>query len=138
MGTRKANGNDWTHLDSQLRTYGPLFRDELKILTPNSDRIATTIASELQLVESTSLTADDPIPTETRLEELKAFQSWMEIVHASKPPPAVIRAQVITQNYLRFVYLGEALFKALKKGTASGSVTRKCCKFLTDNPVRAF
>ena len=48
------------------------------------------------------------------------------------------RAQVITQNYVCFVYLGEACFKVLRKVSAPNSVTRRCCSFLTDNPVRAF
>ncbi len=137
----REDRHDWSHLDNQLRAYGPLFRDELGILTPDSEHLATAIASELRALPSPelkSLVIDDPILTNTRLEELKAFQSWMEIVHTSPPHPAVTRAQVITQNYVCFVYLGDALFRALRKGTPFGSVTRKCCKFLTDNPVRAF
>jgi hypothetical protein len=42
------------------------------------------------------------------------------------------------QNYVCFVYLNEACFRVLQKALATGSVTKRCCKFLTDNPVRAF
>ncbi len=52
--------------------------------------------------------------------------------------PGVTRAQVITQNYVCFVYLSEAWFRELCKIAGSGTVTKKCCKFLTDNPIRAF
>jgi hypothetical protein len=71
------------------------------------------------------------------LDELRAFQAFMDGATGS-PNPAVIRAQVIVQNYLCFVYLGEACFRALLKTSKPGSVTRRCCKYLTDNPVRAF
>lgn len=63
---------------------------------------------------------------------------FMDIVHSYESPPEFIRAQVITQNYICFVYLGDACFKSLVKATGVGSVTRKCCQFLVDNPVRAF
>jgi hypothetical protein len=68
---------------------------------------------------------------------LRGFQMFMDIVNSVEPNPGVIRSQVITQNYICFVYLGDACFKALRKATPSGNVTRKCCQFLTDNPVRA-
>ena len=51
---------------------------------------------------------------------------------------AITRTQVIVQNYVCFVYLNEACFRALLRTSKPGSVTRRCCKFLTDNPVRAF
>jgi hypothetical protein len=53
-------------------------------------------------------------------------------------PSGSRRAQVITQNYICFVYLGEACFKALKKEVQAETATQRCCKYLTDNPVRAF
>ncbi len=62
----------------------------------------------------------------------------MDLVRDSRPHPAVVRAQVITQNYICFVYLGDSCFTVLKKELPSGSTAKKCCKFLTDNPVRAF
>lgn len=51
---------------------------------------------------------------------------------------AVARAQVITQNYVCFVYLREPLFKVLKETMPPQSVTNCCAEFLTENPVRAF
>ena len=69
-----------------------------------------------------------------RIGELSAFQAFMEL----DLPHELIRAKVIVQNYVCFVYLGEACFKALRKSLPNGSTAKKCCKFLTDNPVRAF
>ena len=62
----------------------------------------------------------------------------MDIAHNLPRNPCITRAQVIVQNYVCFVYLGEACFKNLKKYLEPGSVAKKCCNFLVNNPVRAF
>ena len=69
---------------------------------------------------------------------MTAFQTFMDSASAVHGNPATTRAQVIVQNYVCFVYLGEACFRALLIASKPGSVSRRCCKFLTDNPVRAF
>jgi hypothetical protein len=51
--------------------------------------------------------------------------------------PFVTRAQVVTQNYMCFVYLSESLFLALRKLAPEGSQSKKCAKFLTDDPIRS-
>ena len=78
------------------------------------------------------------IPLATRIEELIGFQGFMDHVGEVGGSPVVVRAQVVYQNYICFVYLGESCFNVLKKELPSGSTARKCCRFLTDNPVRAF
>ena len=130
-----------THLDEQMRPWSTRLRDDLGISPPCSNSLASTIAAEVvglcpetkQRVKKASL-----IPLAARLEELVAFQGWMDLVHGSEHNPVAVRAQVITQNYICFVYLGESCFKVLCKELPAESATRKCCKFLTDNPVRAF
>jgi hypothetical protein len=123
-----------------MRYWSTRLYKELKIAPPESGALASTIAGEVQ---SLSFEAKERvrgaslIPLTARLEELQAFQEWMDSVHRSTPHPAVVRAQVITELYLCFVYLGEACFGVLRKELPSGSVTRKCCKFLSENPVRA-
>jgi hypothetical protein len=72
------------------------------------------------------------------MEELIAFQGFMDHVRELGDSPVVVRAQVVYQNYICFVYLGESCFNVLKKELPSSSTAKKCCKFLTDNPVRAF
>ncbi len=61
----------------------------------------------------------------------------MDFASASGGLPAIARAQVIVQNYVCFVYLGESCFRDLRKALPPG-VGRACCAYLTDNPVRAF
>ncbi len=131
----------WSHIDQQMCSFAPYLRDQFGITPPQSNHIASEIANEIRgLPKDTldSIAAADPVGAQARLEELRGFQMFMDFVHAVESHPAVIRAQVITQNYICFVYLGDACFKALRKAAPSGSVTRKCCQFLIDNPVRAF
>ena len=134
---------DWTRLDSQMRRYSPYLKDELRITPSESNALATTIAQEIHALPKDAIQAflsDSYIQPNDRLDELVAFQSFMDFANAnaSSKNPWLTRAQVITQNYIAFVYLGDACFKTLRNHTASNSVTKRCCKFLTDNPVRAF
>ena len=129
------------HLDTQMRKWATRLRDDLGIAPPASNELASTISRELESVGKLGLEDlknDSPIPFNQRLEELSAFQAWMDIAQTLAGSPAVRRAQVITQNYVCFVYLGDAWFKRLGKVVPAGTVTRKCCRLLTDNPVRAF
>lgn len=52
--------------------------------------------------------------------------------------PAVNRAQVITQNYVCFVYLREAWFEELGRVMSVGTATACCCQFLLSDPLRRF
>jgi len=62
----------------------------------------------------------------------------MDQAHSIRNNPFVTRAQVLSQNYICFVYLPEACFRVLSKVCPSGSATKKCAQFLSNNPVRAF
>ena len=129
------------HLDEQMRQWSTRLRDDLKIGPPQSNQLASTIAGEVaSLPDEVKQRVKDAsqIPLETRIEELVAFQGWMDLLKASELPPVVVRAQVVYQNYVCFVYLGESCFNVLKSELPSGSTGKKCCRFLTDNPVRAF
>ncbi len=133
--------NDWTILDNQMRSFAPYFRDELKITPPESNALASSLFEEINAIPTTELApllSEQYVHPSDRLDELKAFQSFMDILNTAPRHLGLTRAQVITQNYISFVYLGDACFKTLKKCSPSGSVTKRCCKFLTDNPVRAF
>jgi len=130
-----------TVLDNQMFQWGAKLRDDLKISSDASRSLATTISAEIaalpfdakqRIIEAT------PIPLSDRLEELHAFQNWMDYARKIKDNPALIRAQTITQIYICFVYLGESWFKVIRKESPIDSTTKKCCKYLTENPVRAF
>lgn len=130
------------HLDKQMQQWSTRLRDDLRIGPPESNQLATTITREVAaLADEAKERAREAsqIPPKIRLEELVAFQGWMDLVHATtEPHPVVVRAQVVYQNYICFVYLGESCFNVLKKELPSASTAKKCCRFLTDNPVRAF
>jgi len=127
-------------LDTQMRHWSLRLRNELKIVPPQSDALASTIAREVQGLSFEAkerVRNSSFIPLEVRLEELNAFQGWMDLIRLSKRHPTAVRAQVITELYVCFVYLGESCFGILRKELPAGSVTRKCCTFLTENPIRA-
>ena len=132
---------DWAILDRQMSAYGPYLRDEFLLNPAESNALATTLATEISALPDADLQGlltAETVPLSERLDELVGFQSFMDLVHANPGHPGLTRAQVITQNYISFVYLGDACFKTLRKCAPSGSVTKRCCKFLSDNPVRAF
>ena len=66
------------HLDAQIQMWSTRLRDDLGIVPPESNRLATTIALEVR-----SLTAEakqrvrdaSQIPLKTRIEELTGFRS---------------------------------------------------------------
>ena len=128
--------------DTQMQDWSSRLRDDLRISPPDNNLLASTIVNEIRALSpdaKTRVREASPIPLDTRLEELTAFQGWMDSMRNSPKPAAVaVRAQVVYQNYICFVYLGDACFKVLKTELPSGSTTKKICKFLTDNPVRAF
>jgi hypothetical protein len=131
---------DWKHLDVQIQKFSSFLRDELKLDAEQSNRFATAVSQDLENLKpelKKALKSSSVIPIKDRLDELIAFQGWMD-ASLKVNNPGVTRARVITQNYICFVYLGESCFSILKKNLPSGSPTRKACQFLTDNPIRAF
>lgn len=129
------------NLDKQLEVWSERLQKDLKIKPEDTSKIATTIAKEvrwLTIEQKNEIRNASPVNIEKRYEELIAFQAWMDIANNSKIHPAVIRAQIIVQNYICFVYLNESCFRVLKKYLPDGSVSKKCCNFLINNPIRAF
>ncbi|MDR3486607.1 MAG: hypothetical protein P4M05_17095 [Bradyrhizobium sp.] len=131
----------WARLDEQLAVWSDKLVSEIKISENNSRKLATKIASDVRFLPrdvKAEIAAASPVGLRDRLEELRAFQGWMETVANSSTSPFVVRAQVITQNYICFVYLPESCFSILSKNTPSESVARKCAKFLSADRIRAF
>lgn len=129
-------------LDQQMRQWAPRLRDDLGIQSEYANAIATTISREVGQLPGEvmqSIRECSPVPLEDRIEELIAFQDFMDALSSQKHPrPSFVRAQVIYQNYISFVYLGDACFNILKRELPARSSTKRCAKFLSDNPVRAF
>jgi hypothetical protein len=131
----------WKRLDEQLAVWSDRLISEIKISEAESRKLATKIASDVRFLPGDvkrEIAAASPVALRDRLQELRAFQGWMDIVANSNVPPVVVRAQVITQNYICFVYLPESCFSILAKNTPSGSVAKRCAEFLFADRIRAF
>jgi hypothetical protein len=105
------------------------------------EKLATTITADVRFLKSeqkAEIRAASRVPVQDRLAELQAFQGWMDHANSIRSNPCIARAQVLSQNYICFVYLPEACFRVLAKACPSGSATKRCAQFLINNPVRAF
>lgn len=132
---------DFGILDQQVSLFAPKLEADVGLRADEVARVASAVVADVRDLdqdEKSEIRAASPVPVANRLQELRAFQAWMDFASTVRGHPAVTRAQVIVQNYVCFVYLGEATFKALRRVAPAGSVTRRCSQFLTDNPVRAF
>ena len=121
---------DWKIMDSQMKKWSPFFTEQLKIPHEKTNTIASIISSETINIPQKSREEiiaflSVPVSLQHRLDELKAFQGWMDTANSIQRNPFVTRAQVIVQNYICFVYLGEACFKTLKKYLESGEHYKK-------------
>jgi hypothetical protein len=132
---------NWQHLDAQMQLFSARLTSEVKLAQEMTAKLATTIAADVRFLspeQKAEMRVASPIALEDRLAELQAFQGWMEQARTLRNNPFVTRAQVLSQNYICFVYLPEACFRVLAKVCPSGSVAKKCAQFLSNNPVRAF
>ena len=130
----------WAHLDNQMAHHKEALMSHVGLTDEQCLQLATSVSADIRFLSSEAkrdIVGATPVPLKERLAELKAFQGWMDEARKIRSP-FVTRPQVITQNYFCFVYLSEACFSAVRKHAVSGSVAKKCCSYLTDNPVRAF
>jgi hypothetical protein len=132
---------NWQRLDTQMQPFADRLTSEVKLTLEMAAKLATTIAADVRFLtreQKAEMRAASPVPLEERLAELQAFQGWMDQAHKVRKNPFVTRAQVLSQNYICFVYLPEACFRVLAKSCPGESAARKCAQFLINNPVRAF
>jgi hypothetical protein len=126
-------------LDVRLRAFSTPLKNDLGIAPPESDMLATTINKEMcgiDLTKLPTLVGETPLSLGDRFQMLMSFFSWWNV--CPEPKGASNIGHIAAMNYMCFVFLGEACFKALRKELPSGSVGQKCCVYLTDNPIRAF
>lgn len=132
---------NWQYLDTQMQAFSAQLTSEVRLKPDLVAKLATAIAADVRFLtpeQKIEIRAASPVPLADRLAELQAFQGWMDQAHTVRNNPFVTRAQVLSQNYICFVYLPEACFRILSKACPSGSATKKCAQFLSNNPVRAF
>jgi hypothetical protein len=123
-----------------MSAYTEDLRNGVKLSDEICGKLATAISADVRFLSGEikdKIRNASPVPIKNRLEELKAFQGWMEFSNDIKSP-FITRARVVAQNYICFVYLSEACFAVLRKHAPLQSTVRKCSVFLTDNPIRAF
>jgi hypothetical protein len=135
--------SSWEKLDGIMRKFSPRLREDLGLAAPVSNSLASTIASEVAAIPREVLQAirdEDTVGLKRRIDELSAFEGFMsfaqqELAGRGSFAP-LTRAQVVSQLYVVFVYLGDSCFSRLRKSAPTGTVLRKCCQYLTDHPVR--
>ena len=133
--------SSWQRLDAQMEHFSVRLMTVVKLSHEMAAKLATNIAADVRFLspaQKSEIKNASPVPLGERLSELQAFQRWMDLARTVKSDPAVTRAQVLSQNYVCFVYLPEACFHVLASVCPNGAATKKCAKFLSDNPVRAF
>ena len=120
-------------LNEQLAKWEKHFQNEVKIKKEDIPILATVFSNEIKnLSEDIRQEIRDatPVDIHLRYEELRAFQSYMDITHSRTLHPSEVRAQIINTNYICFVYLNESCFRIIKQHLTAGSTTKKCCNYL--------
>lgn len=129
-------------LDIQLSKYKQYLKNDLGIPDYYDTKVGSTIEIELKNLtqsQKEEIIAHSPVELTKRYDELVAFQRMMDFVRNNNiKEPGLIRSQVITQNYICFVYLKDSYFKALQDKTDQDTVIHRCCKFLTSDRIRKF
>ncbi len=103
------------------------------------DHLATTVHDEVAALGEevhNQLRMSFLIPPERYAEELSAFQGWMDIAHANASNPAVVRAQVMTQLYVAFVWLRDSLMTPIAERAPEGAAVAIVHRFLTTDRRR--
>ena len=127
-------------LDNWMSAFSTKLRDDLGIGQPESLKLAISIRGEIRALPLDSVptlsedSGDCPLALKDRWEMLNDYLEWL-FANMDQPNPF---GQIVSFNYVAFVYLGDSCFKVLRKHMPKDSVTCKCCVLLTDNPVRAF
>ena len=125
-------------IDARLSEFSTKLRDDLAIEPPSSLKLATTIYDEIRTLPVEllpTLAGESPLSLKDRYDELMSTLKWWSTQCTEQTNMYAI-CRIL--NYFCFVYLSESCFKVLREKLPPDSITRKCCKYLTDNPVRAF
>jgi hypothetical protein len=129
-----------TNLDNQTYEFKDDIMSHLGFSEVEAARVCSAIAAEIYKLPSDVIEdfiQASVMPLKVRHEELKAFQAWTEIAN-SLNNPFIRRAQVITQNYICFVYLKDSCFEIFAKRAPRNTIIARCCAFLTSGDVRKF
>lgn len=140
MVSNKSNSN-WINYDRQLSKFRKRLIKELGLNPKDTKSVASLIAADLAVTDPNIIEefkAQSLVSLQHRYDELIAFQKWSDIVFSTESNPAIIRAQIITQNYICLVYLKDACFEVLADQLAETSITSTCSSYLTQGKIRDF
>lgn len=101
--------------------------------------LATTIYAEIKELDETvanHLRLSVLIPPERYVEELSAFQAWMDVAHAKADNPVIVRAQVMTELYVAFVWLRDSLMRPVAAAVSADSTFAAVERFLSSGDRR--
>lgn len=127
------------HLDDQL-LHAQAASEAPDLSEGASRHLATTIYGEIAGLDETvtnQLRLSVLISPERYVEELTAFQAWMDIAHANATNPVIVRAQVMTELYVAFVWLRDSLMKPISAAVADQSAFAVVERFLSSGRRRA-
>ncbi|MBM4035114.1 MAG: hypothetical protein FJ291_25505 [Planctomycetes bacterium] len=128
-------------LDAQMHRWAPLLRDDVGVPIEASNALATATDADVRILPREvrdAVVASTPVALRHRLDELRAYEAFMETTRSLEKRPDVTRARVIVQSYICFVYLKDACFEVLAREPQTGCTLRSCCRYLSNDPVRAF
>lgn len=129
-------------LDEQLAQFELRLIDEVGVGKDNVYRVCSTVASEMEQVHTDAIRQienQSPVKLKHRYNELVGFQRMMDCIGGLTTVDAgLIRAQVIAQNYICFVYLKDGFFRSIQQVIPNHAVCYRCCHFLTSARIRQF
>jgi hypothetical protein len=111
------------HLDQQVASVEHLLIG-LEVPARFSTALPSHVYDEVLLLDEQThheLRQGLGVSPEEYLEEMAAFQVWMDFANAAKQSPVIVRAQVITQLYVAFVWLRDSLMYPVSEKVAEGA-----------------
>jgi hypothetical protein len=107
----QTRGMTWIRLDEQMAAWSARLISEVKISEDNSRKLGTKIASDVRFLSSDAkaeIAAASPISVRERLQELRAFQGWMDttIAKTGNVSPVCSRSGDHSKLYLLRVSAG--------------------------------
>jgi superfamily II helicase len=128
-------------LNRQLAVHRERLITEVGLTADESAKVATLVATDISFLSAklkSQIKTVSPVSIAARLDELIVFQAWMDMARSFPKHPINLRAQLLVQNYVCFVYLKDACFEVISKHAARKSVAARCASHLSRGAVRDF
>ncbi len=126
--------------DLKMSEWSDRLQHEVGVSGEASATLATSIYRDIRTLPINLSSVSDVIPYAERFNELALFLNWNAESqdYVKKESSCLSRARLVLSNYMCFVYLGEICFVRLRKQLPKKTTAGRCCRYLTENPVRAF